>query len=221
MEKLITGVREFQTQDFPRRKAFYERLAARTQRPEALFITCSDSRVHPNEITSTEPGDLFLVRNAGNVVPPDGGPAGGEIATIEYALAVLNVRHIVICGHSQCGAMQAMLDGNVPDDLPGLKAWLRYLETTRQIVRRKHQNLEGAELLKAATEENVLVQMNHLSTHPQVASRLSMGELHIYGWYYDIGTGQVLEYDQSQGVFRELGDDALAASPLPVRAASA
>lgn len=217
MDKIIQGVRQFQTEVFPGQKPFYRKLAAKVQNPKALFITCSDSRVVPNTITSTEPGDLFQIRNAGNLVPPFGASLGGEVATIEYAVTQLNVQHLIVCGHSQCGAIEALLKTKVPDDLIGLKAWFRHAQATRQIVQRKHSRKKGDALHKAATEENVLVQVNNLSTHPCIAAGLATGELCVYGWYYDIASGSVLQFDQSQGTFVELGDMALGAAPLPIR----
>lgn len=217
MDRILEGIREFQRYDFPEQRELYEQLASQGQKPDALFITCADSRVQPSNFTRTEPGQLFLVRNAGNIVPPYGAIGGGEIATVEYALAVLGIKNIIVCGHSQCGAMQAMLNEELPEDLPGVKAWFQYAESTRQIVRRKYGDLRGAELLKAATEENVLVQLNHLSTHPQVAMGLAAGELHVYGWYFDIATGRIEQYDQSKGAFVELDGAPVATKPMPVR----
>jgi carbonic anhydrase len=220
MDKLIEGVQAFRRSAYPKNRVFFEQLAAKQQKPEALFITCADSRINPNLITQTEPGDLFLVRNAGNIVPPHGAPTGGETATIEYAVEVLGIRNIVICGHSQCGAMKAILSGEGLDHLPAVRSWCSHAEATRRIVQQKYRHLSGDELVVAATEENVLVQMNHLSTLPCVAARLASGEIRVYGWYYDIGSGQVLQYDQSQGRFVEINGQAHAAQPLPIRSAA-
>jgi carbonic anhydrase len=220
MEKILSGVKRFHREVFPENRELFESLAAKQQKPIALFITCADSRIHPNMMTQTEPGDLFLIRNAGNIVPPHGGSVGGEAATIEYSIEVLGIRNIIICGHSQCGAMKALLDEKPLHDLPAAKAWFAHAESTRRIVRNKYRDLPPKELMLAATEENVLVQLNNLSTHPCVAARLSSGELHVYGWYYDIGTGQILQYDQSLGQFCELDGEAFAAAPMPVRSAS-
>ena len=217
MEKIIAGVHSFRTNVFPKNQSFFEQLAAKQQKPGALFITCADSRVNPNLITQTEPGDLFLIRNAGNIVPPHGAPCGGETATIEYAVEVLGIPNIIICGHSQCGAMQALLEPAQMEHLPAVKAWCGHAEATRRIVRQRYRDLPPDELAMVATEENVLVQMNNLSTHPCVAARLASGEVHIFGWYYDIGTGRVLQYDQSHGHFVELNGRAHAAQPLPIR----
>jgi len=204
VDKIIAGVQSFCRNSYPKNRQFFEQLAAKQQKPIALFITCADSRVHPNLITQTEPGDLFLIRNAGNIVPPHGAPTGGETATVEYAVEVLGIRNIIICGHSQCGAMKALISSDSLDHLPAVRAWCAHAEATRRIVRQKYQNLSGDELAVAATEENVLVQMNNLSTHPCVAARLASSDLHIHGWYYDIGRGQVLQYESSEGRFVDL-----------------
>lgn len=215
MDKLIRGVRHFHEGEYAKNRAFFEQLAAKQQAPVALFITCADSRVHPNLITQTEPGDLFLIRNAGNIVPAYGSAVGGEAATIEYSVEVLGIRHIVICGHSQCGAMRALLNSRSMDHLPAVRAWCAHAEATRRIVQHKYPHLEGDALAVAATQENVLVQMNNLSTQPCVAARLASGELSVYGWYYDIGTGKVLQYDSAQRRFIDLDGDALPAELTP------
>jgi carbonic anhydrase len=200
---------------YAKNQSFFQQIAGKQQKPIALFITCADSRIHPNLITQTEPGDLFLIRNAGNIVPPHGA-GGGEAATIEYSIEVLGIRNIVICGHSQCGAIQAMLDGGNMAHLPYVKDWCRHAEATRRIVEQKHGSLGRAELAVAAAKENVLVQMNHLDTHPSVAARLAMGELRIHGWYYDIGAGEVLQYDAGQGRFQPIdGESNGADRPAP------
>jgi carbonic anhydrase len=218
MEKILDGVRRFRSQDYEQHQQLFRQLATKRQKPIALFITCADSRVNPNLITQTEPGDLFLIRNAGNIVPPYSAHPGGEIATIEYAVEVLEIRDIIICGHSQCGAMKALMDPRGLDHLSAVRSWCSHAEATRQIVRTKYRDLSSDEMALAATEENVLVQMNHLSTHPCVAARLASQQLHLYGWYYDIGTGQILQYDQSLGRFEELNGQASATIPLPIRA---
>jgi carbonic anhydrase len=220
MDKILQGVHRFRTLEFPQNRALFEQLASKQQKPIALFITCADSRVHPNMITQTEPGDLFLIRNAGNIVPPYGAGGGGEVATIEYAIEVLGIRNVIVCGHSQCGAMKALMEPSGLDHLPAVRSWCGYAEATRRIVRQKYSTLSGDELMLAATEENVLVQMNNLCTHPSVAARLSDHQLHVYGWYYDIGTGQVLQYDQSASRFEELNGDASSTIPIPIRVAS-
>jgi carbonic anhydrase len=220
MQKLIDGVQRFRREHYLPNQFFFEQIAARQQKPIALFITCSDSRVNPNLITQTEPGDLFLVRNAGNIVPPYGAP-GGEAATIEYSLEVLGIRDIVICGHSQCGAIQALVAADALSGLPAVSAWCHHAEATRRIVRHKYCDLTLPELTAIAAQENVLVQINHLSTHPCVAARLAGGELRVFGWYYDIAAGQVLQYESSTGCFERLNGKQRSAHAPPVLAYAA
>jgi len=218
MESILKGVQQFQEVDFPKEREYFERLATKKQKPKALFITCSDSRVMPNHITKTDPGELFTIRNAGNLVPPyNEVMAGGEIATIEYSVAVLGIKHLIICGHSSCGAMEAMLNPSSMEELPAVQSWLSHAEATRQIMKQKYPQLSGEERLMAAVEENVLVQMNNLSTHPCVAARIATGEVRIYGWYYDIARGQVLQYHPGARKFEVLGSEAYASVPMPVR----
>ena len=219
MDRIITGAANFLRDQYPKQEGFYRMLAAKPQQPIALFITCADSRVHPNLITQTEPGDLFLLRNAGNIVPPHGSVMGGEAATIEYAVEVLKVPNIIICGHSQCGAMQALMTRRGVDQLPAVRAWCEHAEATRRIMQRKALDMNGDEaaLVSAATEQNVLVQLNNLSTHPCVAAGLAGGTLRTFGWYYDIGSGRILQYDSKMEEFEELRELALAANPMPLR----
>jgi carbonic anhydrase len=204
MDKILTGVRQFRETIYPEKQDFFRRLAGKQQSPLALFITCSDSRILPNVITDTEPGDLFIIRNAGNIVPPAGAPVGGEAATIEYAVAVLNIPNIIVCGHSQCGAMKALMTRQSTNDLPAVGQWISLAETTRRIVQRKYPNLSAAELEVAAVQENVLVQLNHIRTHPVVAERLAIGTLQLHGWYYDIGSGVISAYDEITKEFMEI-----------------
>src|SRR5687767_13104952 len=164
MDRIIAGVHRFRTYEFVKQREFYAELARRQQHPMALFITCSDSRVLPHCITQTQPGDLFEIRNAGNIVPPHGSAAGGESATIEYSLEVLGIQNIIVCGHSQCGAMKAMLQETPLEQLPAAKAWFAHAEATKRIAKKKYNGLPFNELWIAATQENVLVQMNNIST---------------------------------------------------------
>lgn len=200
MQKLIDGVRIFRDTHHAENRSFFERLAARTQQPIALFITCSDSRVHPNLITQTEPGELFLLRNAGNIVPPHGA-GGSEAATIEYSLDVLGIEDIIVCGHSQCGAIQALLSHQRAANMPALQRWCDHAEATRRIVRQKYADRPDSEIAAAAAKENVLVQLQHLETHPAVAVRLATRSVRLFGWYYDIATGEVSQFDSARAAF--------------------
>jgi carbonic anhydrase len=205
MQKLIEGLHYFHDNVFRSQRELFENLA-QAQRPEVLFITCSDSRIVPNLLTQTGPGELFIMRNAGNIIPPYGASVGGESATIEYAVAVLGVRDIIVCGHSLCGAMRALHDPQSVAELPAVRKWLSHAEATRRIVRENYAHLEGPALLSATVEENVLVQLENLRTHPSVAARLSRGNLHLHGWVYKIETGNVFSYDHKAGQFLSISE---------------
>jgi carbonic anhydrase len=214
MQKLVHGLHHFQSNIFSSQRELFQRLADR-QDPEALFITCSDSRVNPNLITQTDPGDLFILRNAGNIIPPHGAANGGEGATIEYAVSVLGVQDIIICGHSHCGAMKAILHPESIRDLPSVGAWLSHAEATRRIMREKYADRSGAAALTTAIEENVLVQLENLRTHPAVAARLASGRLKLHGWVYKIETGEVFAYDPQRGQFVSITEFVPATVVLP------
>ncbi|MBX3075763.1 carbonic anhydrase [Candidatus Obscuribacterales bacterium] len=199
MRKLISGLHHFQSNMFESRKELFERLAT-GQNPDALFITCSDSRINPNLLTNTEPGDLFILRNAGNIIPAHG-CGGGEAATIEFAVAVLGVRDLIVCGHSACGAIKALLNPSSLNKLPSVRSWLSHAEATRQIIEDNYSDLDEEEKLNVAIQENVLAQIENLRTLPMVASRLLSGNVHIHGWTYKIQTGEVFSYSLEEGQF--------------------
>ncbi len=203
MQKLIEGIHEFREQQFRPLQGLFEQLA-RGQSPETLFITCSDSRIDPNLLTRSQPGELFILRNAGNIVPPHGAANGGEAATIEFAVAALGVKDIIICGHSHCGAMKGLLEPEMVASLPSVSSWLSHAETTRRIMKDNYKHLDADKLLTATVEENVLVQLENLRTLPSVASRLVKGDLHLHGWVYKIETGDVFAYEPTQGQFVSL-----------------
>jgi len=195
MQQLVSGIHKFQEHVFPSQQKFFERLADDVQAPLALFITCSDSRISPNLMTQTKPGELFILRVAGNIVPPYGAVQGGEAATIEYAVAVLKVKDIIICGHTQCGAMSALVDRASLDDLPAVKTYLQHAESTRRIMSENYRHIQdrGARL-SLAVEENVLVQLENLRTHPAVAAAIARRELRLHGWVYQLHSGKVFTY---------------------------
>jgi carbonic anhydrase len=206
MDKILRGFRQFHDRVFPKCQTEFERMANRQQNPIALFITCSDSRVNPNLITQTDPGDLFLLRNAGNIVPPYGAVHSGEAATIEYAVSVLGIRNIIVCGHSRCGAMHALLRPADHANLPAVSEWFAHAETTRRIAEATFQGMDGDELETRVVQQNVLNQLNNLRTHPSVAVGLAQGQLKLFGWYYRIETGDVLGYSPEAGGFVSLAD---------------
>ena len=205
MQKLIQGIHQFQGKSFLPLQGLFEQLA-KGQNPETLFITCSDSRIDPNLLTQAKPGDLFILRNAGNIVPPHGAGNGGEAATIEFAVAALGVKDIIICGHSHCGAMHGLLHPEQVASLPAVSSWLSHAEMTRRIMRENYSHLEGDRLLTATVEENVLVQLENLRTLPAVGSRLVRGDLHLHGWVYKIETGEVFAYDVENAQFVKLAE---------------
>jgi carbonic anhydrase len=205
MQKLIQGIHQFQGKGFLPLQGLFEQLA-KGQNAETLFITCSDSRIDPNLLTQSQPGDLFILRNAGNIIPPHGAGNGGEAATIEFAVSALGVKDIIICGHSLCGAMQGLLHPEQVAQLPALSSWLSHAEMTRRIVQENYGDLDESLLLSATIQENVLVQLEHLRTLPSVGSRLVRGDLRLHGWVYKIETGEVFAYDVEQAQFVKLAE---------------
>ena len=194
MEKVLKGLLRFQKEVFAKKKKLFASLS-KQQNPSLLFVTCSDSRIDPSLLTQTDPGDIFIIRNAGNLIPTYGAAIGGSTATIEYGVSVLQVKDIIVCGHMDCGAMKGLLHPKKLQDLPAVKAWLQHAETTVRIVKDHCAHLKGDELFAATIRENVLVQLDHLRTHPAVATRLRQGDLRLHGWVYSIGTGEVWVYD--------------------------
>ena len=196
MDELIGGIQEFKSEVFREQQELFERLKE-GQNPDALFITCSDSRVNPNLITQTEPGQLFIMRNAGNIIPPHGAANGGEGATVEYAVMALNIRDIIVCGHSHCGAVTGLVHPELLAEMPTTARWLRHADATRLIMREKYPFLEGEERVTQAARENVLIQIENLQTHPTVAARLAQGRLKLHAWMYHFETGDVFGYEPS------------------------
>jgi carbonic anhydrase len=199
MKRLLDGYAKFRREVFPQWKDRFH-LLAEMQKPDVLFITCADSRVVPTMIFQAEPGDMFLCRTAGNVVPPHGYMPGGVSATVEYAVEVLHVGHIVVCGHSDCGAIKAMFDQRDLTRLPLTAKWLGLMEPAW-----KHLDpscgSDGMSLYKGLIYGNVVAQVQHLKTHPEVARRVAEGTLALHGWFYDILTGAVEAYEETQRCF--------------------
>lgn len=214
MEKLVKGFLKFRSEVFGEKKALFTRLS-QSQAPRALFITCSDSRVDPTLLTQADPGELFILRNAGNLVPPYGSMQGGTTATIEYAMAVLKVPHIIVCGHTDCGVMKALLQPDDVQNLPAVKEWMGQAETTRRLMQEIYADVDGNDRLIKTTQENVRAQLEHLRTHPSVALQLRRGKVDLHGWVYSISTGDIWVYD-----FRSQEFDSLYEKAAP-RAASA
>lgn len=196
---MIKGVLAFQQSEYKQHQALFDELANK-QNPKALFITCSDSRIDPNMLTQSKPGDLFICRNAGNIIPPHSNETGGMTASIEYAVAVLGVKNIILCGHTDCGAMHGALDVNSLGLLPHVKEWLGHCRSVVEIIRERHNLAAGEKLefahLDEAISENVMQQLQHLRTHPIVAARLATNKLTLHGWIYNIKSGDILCCDQ-------------------------
>jgi carbonic anhydrase len=203
MDNLVRGIHKFQTTAFDEHRELFETLK-QGQKPETLLITCSDSRIAPDLLMQTQPGDLFVLRNAGNLIPPYGAANGGEGATIEYAIAALEVKHVLLMGHSHCGAIKGLLNPESLVGLPLVTKWLRNAQATKQVVDECYPELEGVDRLNAAIKENVLVQLDNLRTYPRVAALVNKGALSLHGWIYEIETGEVLAYDPSQSRFQPI-----------------
>jgi carbonic anhydrase len=194
MEKIVRGIHQFQSMTFDSHRELFETLS-HGQQPETLLITCSDSRIAPELVMQTQPGDIFVLRNAGNLIPPYGAANGGEGATIEYAVAALGVKHILVMGHSSCGAMKGLLDPKATADMPLVSEWLKHADATRRVVDECYPELKGVDRLNAAIKENVLVQLDNLRTYPKVAALMAKGALTLHGWIYEIDSGRILAYD--------------------------
>jgi carbonic anhydrase len=192
LEKLKAGNRKFQEEVYAHRAEHYQRTATTPQAPHTLIVACADSRVDVESITSSGPGEVFVTRNVGNMVPPYSGTPGGVTAVIEYAVAALKVKHVVVCGHSDCGAMKALLHPPATDNLPTVRYWLHHGQAALMVAdSMAHKAESDLDKLKRLTEENVLMQLVHMKTHPSVAGAIARGELTMSGWVYDIGSGVV------------------------------
>ncbi|MBV9386121.1 MAG: carbonic anhydrase [Chroococcidiopsidaceae cyanobacterium CP_BM_ER_R8_30] len=210
MRKINQGIHQFQTNYFTTHREMFEQLAL-GQHPRILFITCCDSRIDPNLITQTQPGELFIVRNIGNIIPPYGATNGGEGAAIEYAIQSLDIKDIVVCGHSHCGAMKGLLQpSGLNEELPLVHDWLKYAEGTRRLLRYNYKGVEGEDLLNAAIEENVITQLDNLRTYPIVHARLYSGQLNLHAWVYKIETGGIFVYSADRCNIQAKHEDGMA-----------
>jgi carbonic anhydrase len=200
MERLIEGHKRFLKEAFPSRRDQFH-LLAEGQQPETLFVTCADSRIVPDLILQTQPGDLFICRNAGNVIPRAGEPAGGVSATIEYAVEVLRVRHLIVCGHSDCGVIRALMAPQALADLASVRDWLQHVTPAWDYL--DEVELNAGELTRhtALTHANVLVQLDNLKTHAYIRRATGEGRLQVHGWYYDILSGRIEKYDEGRRKF--------------------
>lgn len=216
MDNILDRAGRFRGDIFSKEGALYQRLVDHGQSPKALMISCADSRVVPEIITQAQPGDLFVCRNAGNIVPPFSQANGGVSSTVEYAVLVLKVRDIVVCGHSDCGAMKAFLTPEKLVDMPNVAAWLRHAHAAECVVNAAYPDLDDKDRVHALAMENVVAQIHHLRTHPSVAAALARGELSLHGWFFEIETGRILALDGTTDEFVAVSDDV----PLPVALSS-
>lgn len=201
MHRLLSKFHDFRNNIFPNWREQFEQLAL-GQRPSTLFITCADSRVVPQMLTQTGPGELFILRNAGNIVPPYSAMPSGEAATIEYAVQVLKVEEIIVCGHSHCGAISGVLRPQLVEGLPAVEHWLTYAQQAGQEIAQQHLAIDGSDDdLTTAIKTNVLIQLNHLRTYPAVAEAETAGNLRLHGCFYRFETGEVTGLDESQKRF--------------------
>ena len=229
MERLIQGFDHFRRHMTDEQRDTFARLAS-GQAPHTMFITCADSRVMPEMIFNAGPGDLFVYRNVGNNVPPYAQHVSGVVAAIEYAVTALKVQHIVICGHSDCGAMKALQNPAALKGKPSVEQWLKHADVARYVVAENRPTIHGEEGLRYLTEENVVGQIEHLRTLPAVAAAMANGSLRIHGWIYDIANTEITAFDPLEGRFRPLisGDTAAPdatpharfSTPLPVASAA-
>jgi carbonic anhydrase len=200
VESILRGLKRFQKHVYPKHRDLFQKLA-QGQRPEALFITCADSRIDPCMLTQTKPGKLFICRVIGNIVPRYPKTIGGVSATIEYAVGVLGVADVIVCGHTDCGVMKGVLNSKALEPLANVTAWLRHAQPARRAVAKSKRQLAAPAFLVALTERNVAEQLKNLRTHPTVAARLRQGNLRLHGWVYHIGQGIVTAYDPDRNSF--------------------
>jgi carbonic anhydrase len=203
--RIIQGVQKFQQRIFGEKESLFKRLG-QGQSPLALMITCSDSRINPNLLTQTEPGELFILRNAGNLVPPSSELPSGEAATVEYALHHLHVRDAIVCGHSRCGAIQGLLSPQALDAMPHVKRWLEFAKPALDRLPKEDKTLSAATLLELAIEYNTLVQVEHLKTYPVVREALAAGKLRLHSWVYHFESGKVTAHVPGKERFVPLGE---------------
>jgi carbonic anhydrase len=218
MKKLYKGIHKFQESYFKKEEDFFKRIS-KGQTPEVLFITCSDSRVDPNLVTQSKPGELFIIKNVGNIIPPSDNLEGGVhegvqstpsccssvAAAIEFAVLDLKVKDIIVCGHSNCGAMQAIFkDEKEFDNMPHLRDWLRLALPVKKMIEKYCPNAHGELRQRIAEEENILAQLQNIQTYPFVVQALKKGKIYLHGWYYNIETGRICAYNPNKDMFEEI-----------------
>jgi carbonic anhydrase len=191
-DRLLAGFQHFRDTDLPKYKDLYRKLVDEGQHPRVLFIACSDSRIVPNLITEAGPGELFIIRTIGNIVTEDDGDA--TIAAVEFAVAVLGVSAIVVCGHSSCGAMQALYDAPDPEAVPHLAAWVEHARPAA-VEPDRLEAMTVEERNRKTAQRNVLLALERIAAQPVVQGPRSRGELLVHGWYYDIAASELEIFD--------------------------
>jgi carbonic anhydrase len=207
VDRLYKGIYRFQRSYFKKEEEFFKRLS-RDQNPEVLFITCADARVDPNLVTQSKPGDLFIVRNVGNIIPPYDAirDKNSVAAAIEFAVLELRVADIIICGHSNCGAIQTLFQEESDlEDMPHLRDWIRIALPVKEIMDKHYAQVSLDFRNRIAEKENILAQLRNIQTYPFVAKALEEGKLYLHGWYYDIGTGNISSYNPVTDTFEMIG----------------
>ncbi|MBK3333087.1 carbonic anhydrase [Persephonella atlantica] len=205
MEKIpfLKGVEAFKKYRFKEYEEKFRELIEKGQKPKALFITCSDSRIHPDEITGADIGDLFIVRNIGNMVPPfkPDNEFHGVAAAIEYAVSVLNVPDIIVCGHSHCGACESLYK-DLPDDpeIIHVKKWLEIDKDVKEVALSAVKE-KGRKLFELTERLNIIKQLENLLSYPGVKRRVKEGTLRLHGWYYIIEMGEIEYYNPEKNQF--------------------
>ena len=204
MDRLIEGFTRFRRDVYPRQSPLYETLVRDGQKPEALVVSCSDSRVMPEVFLQCDPGDIFVARNAGNIVPPYGSEAASAVTSaIEYAVRGLGVKHIIVCGHTDCGAMKALLDPDALKAMPTVASWLGHCSCVRDAFVCE-ESATGESKARELAKENVAAQLENLETHPCVAASVASGEITLHGWLFDIAAGELLAMDTASGAFQPI-----------------
>jgi len=208
LDELKAGIVEFQTNVYPAMKEKFQQAVLAPQKPHTLFVTCADSRIDAESITNSGPGELFITRNIGNMVPAYGEMLGGVSAVIEYAVSALKVQHVVVCGHTDCGAMKALMHPEAAAAMPTVSSWLKNaaaaLSVTSSLIEKDER---PSEFMHRLTEQNVQLQLQHLRTHPSVAGAMARNELTISGWVYDIGSGEIRISEDGNREFHAVGSE--------------
>ncbi len=202
MKKLIQGIVDFRNNLTEESRELFAKLAL-GQKPDTLFIACSDSRVVPNLFASTNPGDLFVLRNIGNMIPPSSATQhdNGASAVIEFSIFSLNISDIIVCGHSECGAMQALAHGTDTQCCPHLGSWLKYGEEALKKVRNGFVISPGLAEHNQLSQVNVLQQLQHIASYPFIQERIEKKQLRLHGWWFDIAQADVYCYEPDLNQF--------------------